>query len=68
MCLTDKYRLGGVEMHSPKKVPAISAIHLSKIWLNTPATIELTDSKIASRLVFLSLLIYLVFPFVDSCA
>ena len=55
-------------MHSPKKVPAISAIHLSKIWLNTPATIELTESKIASRLVFLSLLIYLVFPFVDSCA
>lgn len=68
MCLTDKYRLGGVEMHFPKKVPAISAIHLSKIWLNTPATIELTESKIASRLVFLSLLIYLVFPFVDSCA
>jgi hypothetical protein len=45
MCLSDKYRLGGVEMHSPKKLPAISAIHLSKIWLNTIVTIELTDSK-----------------------
>jgi hypothetical protein len=45
MCLSDKYRLGGAEMHSPKKLPAISAIRLSKIWLNTPVTIELTDSK-----------------------